>query len=177
MIIEGAFLKLPELLVSNFDHGDTFEATVVHLLATAVHMELNSRNIPRPFEHVYMEKPYPAKGKGGRAIRADLFVNLNGAVVITDRMALYGTRGRNWVEAKAYVGSSRTSGTPATTMNAGKIIRDLLRLCLFPEELQGSIRQNGRYMVALFDGRPSEYMPLTDRPWLSSLFSEGSAIG
>lgn len=173
MIIESAFLKLPELLTSNFDHGDTFEATVVHLLATAVHMELNSRNIPRTFEHVYIEKPYPTKGEDGRAIRADLFVNLDGAVLITSRMALYGTRERNWIEAKAFVGSTRTSSTPTKTVNGGKVLRDLLRLCLLPQELQGSIRQNGRYMLIVSNSNPSAYIAMKDRVWLSRLFSEG----
>jgi hypothetical protein len=176
MIIESAFLKLPELLVSNFDHDATFEATVVHLFATTVHMELNSRNIPRSFEHVYSEKPYPTRADNGRAIRADLFVNLNGAVLIGGRMAMYGVRELNWVEAKVGIGS-RSQSTPAKTANTGKIVRDLLRLCLLPNELQGSIRQNARYMLMVFDNHPSAYLPLTsavmNRVWLSDLFSEG----
>ena len=173
MIVENAFLKLPELLTSYLDHGDAFEATVVHLLATAIHMELNSRNIPRPFEHVYSEKPYPARGEDGKAIRVDLFVDLQGAVLITSRMALYGTREQNWIEAKAFLSSTRAASTPTKTVNAGKLLRDLLRLCLLPQELPGSARQNGRYMLIVSDKKTSDYFAMKDRKWLSDLFSEG----
>jgi hypothetical protein len=176
MIIENAFLKLPELLTSNYDHGDTFEATVVHYLATAIHMELNSRNIPRPFEHVATEKPFPTKAIDGKAIRCDLFVNLKGAVLMGTRIELYGTRELNWVEAKVYMGSSRASSTPPKTSHAGKILRDLLRLCLLPEELQGRMRQNGRYMLIVCDSHPSEYLPLKNRGWLSTLFKEKDPV-
>ena len=56
MIIENAFLTLPELLTSNYAHEDTFEETVAHFLSVAILMELNARNIPRPYEHVYKER-------------------------------------------------------------------------------------------------------------------------
>ncbi|MGB7622324.1 MAG: hypothetical protein WBN92_08245, partial [Terriglobia bacterium] len=80
MIIENAFLKLPVLLVNRLNRASAFESTVVHLMSVAVLMELNARNIARPFEHVLTENPYPSRGKKGRSMRADLFVNLEGAV-------------------------------------------------------------------------------------------------
>jgi hypothetical protein len=58
VLIEQAFLKLPELLLSNFDHGSEVELTIVHLFASALQMEMNARNIPRPFASVLTEKPY-----------------------------------------------------------------------------------------------------------------------
>jgi len=177
LIVENAFLKLPELLTSNFDHSDTFESTVVHLFAVAVLMELNSRNVERPFEHVYTEKPYPTEDKDGRSIQADLLVRLEGAIPTRGRMELYGVREQNWVEAKAFLSSVRRGTTPPKTANAGRILRDLLRLCLLPKEFPGPIRQNGRYLLVVFSNPPSESVALQtrngDRIWLSRLLTEG----
>src|SRR5437773_279319 len=57
MLIESAFFKLPELLLSNSDHGSEVESTIVHLFASALQMEMNARNIPRPFAS------FPRNGK------------------------------------------------------------------------------------------------------------------
>jgi len=177
LIVENAFLKLPELLTSSFDHSDTFESTVVHLLAVAVLMELNSRNVERPFEHVFTEKPYSVKDKDGRPIQADMLIKLEGAVPTRGRMELYGVREQNWIEVKAFLSSVRRGSPPPTTANAGRVLRDLLRLCLLPEELQGGIRQNGRYLLVVFACPPPQSIAMQsrsgDRVWLSRLFTEG----
>jgi hypothetical protein len=177
LIVESAFFKLPELLTSSFDHADTFEATVVHFIALAFHMELDSRNIPRPFEHVYTEKPYPAQTKGSRRMQADLFLKLEGAIPTTGRMAHYGSREVNWIEVKAFLGSTRKSATPTKTKNVGRIFRDILRLCLLPEELQGKNRQNGRYLLMVFSNDPAKSLAFKSgrrpRLWLAEMFSEG----
>ena len=175
MIIESAFLKLPELLTSTFDHRDTFEATVVHQLAVAVLMELNSRNIAMPYEHVQPEKPYPMGG----GWRSDLHIILEGVIRSSGRMGLYGTRDRNWIEVKAFLSSTRSDQNVARTGNAGRIIRDILRLCLLPEEMLGNIRQNARYMLTLFSNAPSKSIAYSqsdqmERLWLTGLVSEGT---
>lgn len=72
MLIENAFFKLPELLISNFKQRGSIEATIVHLFGVALQMELNSRSIPLPFNHVSVEKPYSSWKFKGRPIRADL---------------------------------------------------------------------------------------------------------
>lgn len=177
MIVENAFFKLPELLTSSYDHTDTFEATVVHFVALALHMELDCRNIPRPFEHVYTEKPYPTLVKGSRRLQADLFLKLEGAIPTHGRMALYGTREVNWIEVKAFLGSTRKAATPPKTENVGRIFRDILRLCLLPEEFQGKNRQNGRYLLMVFSNNPAGSLAFKSggrpRSWLAEMLSEG----
>lgn len=177
MIIESAFLKLPELLTSSSSHADTYEATVVHFLSLALNMELNSRNIPRPFEHIVTEKPYPVLGDTNRRLQADLFLKLEGVVPTKGRMALYGTRELNWIEVKAYLASTRKSNTPPKTENVGRIFKDILRLCILPEELQGKIRQNGRYLIMVFSNEPQKSLAFSSggrpREWIQSMFSDG----
>lgn len=175
MIIENAFLKLPELLTSNYDHRDTFEASVGHFFAVAVLMELQARNIPRAYQHVLKEKPYPTRTNTGRPIHSDVFVNLNGAIETQGRMASYGVREQNWLELKAFLSSTRSTRTVPKTSNAGKVLRDLLRLCILPEEFQGSIRQNGRYFLLVCSDPVKDHLALQKREWLSTLFSEGNA--
>lgn len=177
MVIENAFWKLPEFLTSNFIHTETFEATVVHLFSVAILMELNARNIPRYFQHVATEKPYPTKGLNDRPIHADIFVNLNEAYPGHGYIDSYGTRYQNWIEAKAFLSTVRKRSAPPLTENVGRIIRDLLRICIFPEELQGKIRQNGRYLLLIFSDSPSKSLAMSTntqkRLWLSNLLSEG----
>jgi len=181
MIVESAFFKLPELLTRDYDLlRGTSEATVVHLLSVAILMELNARNVPRPFEHIEVEKPYPIpKRDGGMVIRADLFIDLAEAIpgVIDGPMALYGARAKNWVEAKAFVSSIKHGSTPDKTGNAGKIARDLLRLCLLPGESLAS-----RYLLIVFSSEPSESVALRtrdqqERIWLTHLLTEGYIDG
>jgi hypothetical protein len=181
MIVENAFFKLPELMTSSFDHADTFEATVVHFVALAINMELNSRNIPRPFEHVFTEKPYPTSADLSRRLQADLYLRLEGAIPTSGRMALYGTREINWIEVKAFLGSTRKASSPPKTENAGYIFKDFIRLCLLPEELQGKIRQNGRYLIAVFSNDPAKSLAFSSREsprtWLQGAFTEGVSDG
>jgi len=177
LIIESAFFKLPELLTSSFSHRDTYEATVVHFLSLALNMELNSRNIPRPYEHIVTEKPYPIEGDSFRRLQADLFLKLEGAVPTDARMALYGARPLNWIEVKAYLGSTRKSNSPPKTENVGRILKDILRLCLFPKEWQGKHRQNGRYLILVFSNEPQKSLAFKSggrpREWLQPVFSDG----
>lgn len=177
MIIESAFWKLPELLTRDYDLlRGTSEATVVHLLAVAILMELNARNVQRPFQYVEVEKPYPIpRRESGVPIRADLFVDLGRIIPKTNDgpMALYGTRALNWIEAKTFFRSIKQGGTPARTANAGKIVRDLLRICLLPGQ-----RLASRYLVLVFSGEPSQSLALQrsnqrERAWLSRLLTEG----
>ncbi len=177
MIVESAFFKLPELLTRDYDLlRGTSEATVVHFLSIAILMELNARNVPRPFEHIEVEKPYPIpKPASGIATRADLFVDLAEAIprVIDGPMAQYGTRAKSWVEVKVFFSSIKHGSTPHKTANTGRIARDLLRLCLLPGNSLTS-----RYLLTIFSGEPSESVALRtsaqqERVWLARLLTEG----
>jgi len=177
MILESAFVKLPELLTRNFGHEETFEATIQHLFAVAAHMELDSRNIPRAFELVTTERPYPNKRPDGRPIHADVWLGLEGVVADPERMVLYGWRPDNWVEIKAYLSASRGGSSPPKTANVGRVLADLLRLCLLPKEQVGQTHLNGRYLLLVADRPIESYLAFSrgtrSRVWLEDLFSDG----
>lgn len=180
MLIEAAFYKLPEILTSRFDHADTYEGTLLSSFVACVMMELNARNIPNAYEHVDTEKPYPSTPPGERRWRADLLLKLEGAVNIDRRRELYGIRPLTWVELKGFFESTRSSSTPPKTLLAGSVLRDVLRVCLLPEELQGKIRQNARYILVVLANAPRESLPFGGpsraRAWLDSLFTEGESV-
>ena len=93
-------------------------------------MEMNARNIPRPFASVSdREKPYEGVAFDRRAVRADLYVDLSSAVRFDGRMLAYGVRPKNWIEAKAPLMTGR--GSPAA-LRPRLLIRDYFRLCLLP---------------------------------------------
>ncbi len=177
MLIEAAFFKLPEVLTSRFDHADTYEATLLSSFVACVMMELNARNVQNAYEHVVTEKPYPTTSPGERRWRADLLLKLEGAVNVDGRRKLYGMRPLTWVELKGFFESTRSKSTPPKTVMAGLVLRDLLRVCLLPEELQGRIRQNARYILVVFANPPRESLPFGgpsgSRAWLESLFTDG----
>ena len=64
MLMESAFLKIPELMVSNLNSGNV-EALVVQYLANSLQMELNCRSVPFAYNHVTVESPYPKQDKTG----------------------------------------------------------------------------------------------------------------
>ncbi len=171
MLIESAFLKLPELLLSNVDHGSEVESTIVHLFASALQMEMNARNIPRPFASVLTEKPYDGVPPDQRVVRADLFVDLRAAIHFDGRIRAYGVRPRNWVEVKAPLSTRRR--WPAT-LRPDSVARDCLRLCLLPEELPGpsTVTENGRYLLWLLDSDPRD---LFDGGWLATVLRIGDS--
>jgi hypothetical protein len=176
MIIESSFLKLPELLISNYAHGDIYESTIVHFMSLALNMELNSRNIPKAYEYVFTEKPFLSAVKNRRRLQADLYLVLKNILINDSRNLLYGVREKNWIEVKAYLGSTRNKNTEPKTIHAGKIIRDILRLCVLPEESQGRNRDNSRYLLQVFSDEPRKYIAfsdITNRGWIKNLFKEG----
>jgi len=160
MLIETAFLKLPELLLSNFDHGAEVESTIVHLFGSALQMELNARNISRPSVSVLAEKPYDRMPGDKKVVRADLGVDLTSAIQLDARMLTYGVRPKNWFELKAPFSTRRRS--PAT-LRPDSLARDCLRLCLLPEQLQGPSTgtETGRYLLWVLDSEPTASLART----------------
>jgi hypothetical protein len=173
MILESAFLKLPELMLSDIQNRGRVEAMVVQHLATGLQMELNCRSIPFAYNHITVEKPYPLQDQKGSVLRADLLFDANGTIPSTCRLDQYGYKEKQWLEAKTFFSKSKDP-KPPKTKNLGKIVKDLIRLCILPEELQGRIRQNGRYMLLVFDARPSKYLAYSKRDWALSLFEKES---
>ena len=168
MLIEGAFLKIPELMVSNLNSGNV-EALVVQYLANGLQMELNCRSVPFAYNHVTVESPYPNQEKTRAPLRADLlFEDRGSGMPCNYGLDQYGYKEKQWVEVKSFF--SKSGSTQPTTQNIGRIIKDILRLCLLPHELQGRIRQNGRYVLLIFDKHPSKYLAYSNRDWLKSIF-------
>ncbi len=172
MLIESAFLKLPELMLSSYTHEGNVEAMVVNHLATGLQMELNSRSVPFAYNHITVEKPYPKQSRTGTVFRADLLFESGGSVPNVCRLDKYGFKEKQWLEAKSFF--SKGNSSPPKTQNIGRVIKDIIRLCLLPEELQGSIRQNGRYVLLVFDNHPDKYLAYSDRGWLKEIFEERS---
>jgi hypothetical protein len=170
MLIENAFLKLPELILSSFHHGGNVEAMIVNHLATGIQMELNCRSVPFAYNHVTVEKPYPNNQRKGTVFRADLFFDSDGSVPGISHLEQYGFKKNNWIEAKTFFGGKKTA--PAKTQNNGKIIKDILRLCLYLDELQGKHRLNARYILLVFNQKPSFYLAYSQRPWLKNIFED-----
>jgi len=170
MLIESAFLKLPELMLASQSHQGNVEAMVVQHLANGLQMELNCRSIPFAYSHIAVEKPYPKQSRTGKVYRADLLFESGGTIPITSRLDQYGFKEKQWLEAKSFF--SKGNSNHPTTQNIGRIIKDMIRLCLFPEELQGRIRRNSRYVLLIFDKTPSKYLAYSDRIWLKRIFEE-----
>jgi hypothetical protein len=178
MILEGAFYKLPELLLGHDFPRRQYEATLASHLAMAVLLELNARNIPMPQSRIHVERPYPLE-KAGPANRADLYVDLKG-VSPGLHLPHYGVKDHNWIEVKFHASIGRGAGSEPKVENAGRILQDLLRLCLFVKELESKTRDNTRYFLVVFNREPGAYLAFQrrsqsgqGREWLRQLLSPG----
>lgn len=182
MIIEGAFFKIPEILIESRAPGDQYEGTLVSQLAMAVLLELNARNIQQPLHRVHIERPYPTPPDQRHPGRADLYVNLDEIypTSLDNPFAEYGIKPHNWLEAKLFARIGERAGSETKTSNAGDIALDLIRLCLFVPESTWGIGLNARYFLVVSDRNPSEYVALSRRSpnpprrkWLEALISPG----
>lgn len=169
MIVEAAFLKLPELLETSAGSRHVTEATVVHTLTTALMMELNVRNIPHPTKHV-VEKPSTLAGPGS-SYNADLYVDLHGAVSRPELVAGYGYRKDCWLEAKTF---GMRPQERRRSEDVGRVVRDILRVCIFPEESQGRFRDNARYLLIVSGVEPAQFWNGAEmREWINALTEPG----
>lgn len=168
MIIESAFYNLPEILLAE-QSREIVEYSLRNMFSLSLLLEFNARNIPYPVEHIKLERKYPHCNK----VKCDLVVNLE---AIADKIVngRFGCCETNWVEIKYFGGIGRAAGTETKTENKGKILDDLLRLCLFPDELQGKNRKNGRYFICVFNRTPKEYLSyFSAADWVSEIFVQG----
>lgn len=183
MIIEGAFYKLPELLIGSDTPDQLYESTLVSQFAMAVLLEFGARSIQQPMNRITIERPYPTFPDVKSLGRADIFVDLEGLIpsLQYDKYARYGLKSSNWLEVKLFARIDSTSGTQAKVSNTGSIAIDLLRLCLnVPENTIGRSRDNNRYFLSVFDRHPSRYLAFArqstespTRKWLNSLLTPG----
>lgn len=178
VIIEGAFLKLPEVLLESSFPREVYEGTLVNLLAMCVLLELNARNIATPVRRIRLQCPY--SGLESVQIRhADLYVDLSGVSGFRGDLFLYGITGNNWIEAKFFAGQIRHESNEDKTTNAGRLAFDLFRLCAFLNEPSDLSFHVGRYLLNVFTDDPSVYMAFnrrngSRRTWLEQLLKPGT---
>lgn len=180
MIIEGAFLKLPEILLGHWSPETQYEATLTNYIAMGVLLELSARNIGLPMEHIHIEKSYPKINKSKSTKRLDLYVDLEGIYNNVSNHNLYGMKDKNWIEAKFFGGMGRQAGTQKKTENVAIIALDLFRLCLFIKESRSKFRDNARYLLLVFNRQPKNYLAFRrknssypKREWLNLLLKPG----
>jgi hypothetical protein len=170
MIIEQAFIALPELLLGNQYVAQDYEAGIVGLFMMALLQELNGRNVNDPISHLQAERRY----EPDQPRRADLYVNIRNLMTANKKLSAYGWRHHNWLEAKFYRNKppiQRHATNKAS--HQGQLIADLIRLtCLVPFKL-GSPDTNGRYFLHVYDDEPKYYLPYVSRPWVKALHTAG----
>lgn len=168
MIIESAFYNLPEILLAE-QSKEIVEYSLRDMFSLSLLLEFNARNIPFPTRNIKLEKKYPHNNK----TKCDLVIKLES---IADRVvnAKFGYCEINWIEIKYFGGIGKAKGSETKTENKGKILDDILRLCLFPDELQGQIRKNGRYLICVFNRKPMEYLSYyRTTEWIKEMFTQG----
>lgn len=180
MIVEGAFLKLPELLLGHSSPRRLYEATLTSHLAMGVLLELPARNIELPMHQIHIERSYPDKNLSKAPGRVDLYIDLSGVYTEGLWHELYGMKPDNWIEAKFFGGIGRNVGTQTKTTNSAVIALDLFRLCLFVQEWRSKYRNNARYFLMIFNRHPNEYLAIyrqssdfPEREWLNRLLQPG----
>jgi len=166
MILESAFLKIPEILLSNDDTDSLYEAYIASVFSNAILLELNSKNISDPMKCINLEKRY----KKGENIRCDMYLDFSG--IINKKMNIYGVNEKNWVEFKYFGGIDRNEGNETTTENPGKIMFDIFRL------LQYAPKDEAKYFINIFNDKPNKYLALkrqngSEREWMACLLKSG----
>ncbi|TWT96935.1 hypothetical protein Pla108_27110 [Botrimarina colliarenosi] len=138
MIVESAFSILPESIAGLGFQRVKREANAVGSFSFSLLNALHSKNVVDPIQRLQLEKPYDTRNAplpvNNR--HCDIFVDYGGSKIGSKRLANFGWRYRNYVEAKFLKSYRRTpSGkdTRASQVSA-EVVADLIRLvALVPE--------------------------------------------
>jgi hypothetical protein len=180
MLIEQAFVSLPEIMLGAGYARQEYEAGIVSAFSLSVLQELNGRNVPKPISCMCAEKKYMQDFR----LRADLYVNLRNTFSGSQALSRFGFRFSNWIEAKFF---RQTKGTVPSTQNLGMMAADLLRLTALPPIELGKKDSNGnalsitgRYLLHVYQGDPLVYINprrkatgAEDRIWPTKLLLSG----
>jgi hypothetical protein len=171
LIVESAFLKIPEILLSHKEPDLLYEANITNLFTNGIILELNARNIDNPMRKIYMEKRY----KSNINARCDVFLDFSSFINKNDFYG-YSISSKSWVEAKYFGGINRNSGHETKSENAGSIIYDIFRLIWFTH-LEGNIG-DAKYSLNVFNDCPTKYLAFfrqdrKKRQWINALTSCG----
>ena len=147
MIIEQAFIALPELLLGNHYSVQDYEAGIVGVLSMAILQELNGRNANSPIQHLQSENDIIRRWR----VSADLYVEPCAGLMISEQKArLRVTAGDTTIGSKQNSTGKKSSVQRHATNKSlyqGQMIADVIRLtCLVPLTL-GNRDSNGRYFL------------------------------
>lgn len=90
MIIEGAFLKIPEILMSYDNPDGLYEANITNLFTMGIVLELNARNIDNPLNKIQMEKRYDRNVN----VRCDMYLDFS-QFLSDEKLNIYGVKNKN----------------------------------------------------------------------------------
>lgn len=178
MLIEQAFMALPELLTGAPFKKYKNEGTVVTAFSMAVLQELNSRNVLNPVASLREEVNYPVAPNW----RADLHLDLDALKIFTPDLSLYGYYQNNWLEAKFCRLGETGSPTVTNIKSTFLLLKDAIRLCaLPPDSLAASMSESGRYLLHAYQGDPDQYFTYkrngkgsrSERKWIEPLLTPG----
>jgi hypothetical protein len=179
MLVEQAFFHLPEILHGSGYQPQEYESGIVGAFSLALLQALNGRNASNPIGCMQHEKRYREEGiypyvPTPRHLRADLYLDTFRLHTATRRLAQYGWRHHNWIEAKFLRGQTGNADrhSPNKTNHVAAHLADLVRLAtLVPED--GSLSISGRYFLHVYDAPPEYYLTYS-RPWCRPLVTPGS---
>ena len=183
MLIEQAFMALPEFLTGQPFKKYKDEGTIVTAFSMAILQELNSRNGLNPVAALREEVNYPAAPNW----RADLHLDLEALKIFTPELASYGYYKANWLEAKFCRLNDNGKITIPALKSTLLLLKDLVRLCtLPPDSIANERSESARYLLHAYQGEPKQYFTYSrnggggrsKRDWLDLLIAPGKhAIG
>lgn len=180
MLIEQAFMALPEFLTGAPFKKYQNEGTVVTAFSMAVLQELNSRNVLNPVAALREEVNYPSATNW----RADLHLDLAEMRIFTPELSSYGYYQNNWLEAKYSRLNAEGKPTVTNIITTLLLLKDILRICsLPPDSIAGENSESGRYLLHAYQGEPMKYFTLkrnggggrSERSWIKGLLTAGVA--
>lgn len=183
MILEQAFFALPEVLHGSGYQQQDYEAGLVSAFSHAALQVLNGRNAPNPIGCIQNEKLYRTNGvynglANPRYLRADLFIETSRLYVANKRLAQYGWRHNNWLEAKFLRGQTNdgTKHSGNKTAHVAAYLADLVRLGTLVRETAGQLTSNARYFLHVYDAEPRWYLTFRGRQWCKLLCEPGDQV-
>lgn len=180
MLIEQAFILLPEILHGSGYQQQNYEAGLVGAFSLAILQALNGHNTPNPIGCLQHEKLYRPNGvyagmQPPRYLRADLFLDIERLYVANRRLSQYGWRHHAWLEAKFLRNQAGPQGNAHSTnktAHAAAFLADLVRLAtLVPEA--APLSHAGRYFLHVYDAHPRFYLPSKGKSWFRALTTAG----
>lgn len=180
MLIEQAFILLPEILHGSGYQQQNYEAGLVGAFSLALLQALNGHNTPNPIGCLQHERLYRANGayegaQNPRYLRTDLFLDIGRLYVANRRLSQYGWRHHAWLEAKFLRNQAGANGNTHSgnkTAHAAAFLADLIRLAaLVPETAE--LSHAARYFLHVYDADPRFYLPSRGKSWFRSLTTAG----